>query len=61
MIKRITLVLLAAGVLSSCSMAPDYIRPDAPIDNRFPGNKDDASAKTPVTRIGWNDFSMNPV
>lgn len=47
MIKRISLALLAAGVLSSCSMAPDYIRPDAPIENQFPGKADDASAKTP--------------
>lgn len=60
MIKRISLALLAAGVLSSCSMAPDYIRPDAPIENQFPGKADDASAKTPATRIGWNEFFHEP-
>ncbi len=60
MIKKITFVLLAAGVLSSCSMAPEYVRPDAPIENRFPGNADDASAKTPATQIGWNEFFHEP-
>ena len=60
MIKKITLVLLAAGVLSSCSMAPAYVRPDAPIENRFPGKADDASAKTPANRIGWNEFFRDP-
>lgn len=60
MIKKLTLVLLAAGVLSSCSMAPNYVRPDAPIESQFPGNADDASAKTPVTQIGWNEFFHEP-
>ncbi len=60
MIKRTTLVLLAAGVLSSCSMAPTYVRPDAPIESQFPGKSDDATAKTPATRIGWNEFFHEP-
>ena len=43
MIKKLTLVLLAAGVLSSCSMAPNYVRPDAPIESQFCKNARDAN------------------
>ena len=59
MIKKCTLVLLAAGILSSCSMAPTYVRPDAPIENQFPGNTD-SSTKTPASEIGWNEFFRDP-
>ena len=47
MIKKCTLALLAAGILSSCSMAPTYVRPDAPVEEQFPV-KSDASAQTPA-------------
>ncbi len=60
MIKKCTLALLAAGILSSCSMAPTYVRPDAPVEDRFPGNTD-SSAKTPAaSEIGWNEFFREP-
>lgn len=59
MIKKCTLVLLATGILSSCSMAPIYVRPDAPIENQFPGNTD-SSTKTPASEIGWNEFFREP-
>ncbi|MCZ4065082.1 efflux transporter outer membrane subunit [Oxalobacter aliiformigenes] len=59
MIKKCTLVLLAAGILGSCSMAPTYVRPDAPVENRFPGNTD-SSTKTPASEIGWNEFFREP-
>lgn len=59
MIKKCTLILLTAGILSSCSMAPTYVRPDAPIENQFPGNTDSA-ARTPAVKIGWNEFFREP-
>ena len=59
MIKKCTLVLLAAGILSSCNMAPTYVRPDAPIEYQFPGNTD-SSTKTPASEIGWNEFFREP-
>lgn len=61
MIKKLTLVLLAAGVLSSCSMAAQLRATGCPrLESQFPGNADDASAKTPVTQIGWNEFFHEP-
>ena len=59
MIKKCTLALLAAGILSSCSMAPTYVRPDAPVEEQFPV-KSDASAQTPASKIGWNEFFHEP-
>lgn len=40
-------------------MAPIYVRPDAPIENQFPGNTD-SSTKTPASEIGWNEFFREP-
>ena len=40
-------------------MAPTYVRPDAPIENQFPGNTD-SSTKTPASEIGWNEFFREP-
>lgn len=61
MIKQMTLSLLAAGVLSGCSMAPTYQRPEAPIATAYP-NQDtaaqDAQAanQQKVSEIGWRNF-----
>lgn len=51
MIKQCTLALLAAGILGGCSMAPTYLRPDAPIESQYPDNTS-SSATTPVPEIG---------
>lgn len=59
MIKQCTLALLAAGILGGCSMAPTYLRPDAPIESQYPGNTS-SSATTPVPEIGWNEFFHEP-
>lgn len=56
MIKRLTLALLAAGVLSSCSMAPKYVRPDAPVAGEYPAKSAEKAQATPAAQIGWQDF-----
>lgn len=64
MIKQMTLSLLAAGVLSGCSMAPTYQRPEAPIATAYPGQDgqdkaaQDAQAanQQKVSEIGWRNF-----
>ncbi len=60
MIKKCTLALLAVGILSNCSMAPTYVRPDAPVENRFPGNTDSSSKTPAASEIGWNEFFREP-
>jgi multidrug efflux system outer membrane protein len=48
-------VLLAAGVLSGCSMAPVYQRPAAPVAGEFPLNSATADARSAVD-TGWREF-----
>ena len=52
MIKQLTLSLLAAGVLSGCSLAPTYERPAAPVAAAYPTE----SAAGNATATGWRDF-----
>ena len=55
MIKKLTLVLIAVGTISGCSMAPTYQRPDAPIAGTFPASAAKSSAKL-AADIGWREF-----
>ncbi|RJF97816.1 efflux transporter outer membrane subunit [Noviherbaspirillum saxi] len=52
MIKQLTSLLLLAGVLSGCSLAPTYERPAAPIATAYsfdPG-------QGPASTAGWREF-----
>jgi len=59
-------LLLAAGVLSGCSLAPTYERPDAPVTNTYPqapaGYAVPADSAKPgenaprATELGWREF-----
>ncbi|MCL6468892.1 MAG: TolC family protein, partial [Ralstonia sp.] len=59
-------LLLAAGVLSGCSLAPTYERPDAPITSAYPqapaGYAVPADSAKPgenaprATELGWREF-----
>lgn len=55
MIKQLTLALAAAGILSGCSMAPKYARPDAPVASAYPVEPAKSSA-APATQISWQEF-----
>ncbi|MEO6352454.1 MAG: TolC family protein, partial [Burkholderiaceae bacterium] len=61
--KQLTLALLLVGVLSGCSLAPQYLRPDAPVAASYGAAADGAgttgtTATTgrPATEIGWREF-----
>lgn len=59
MIKQLTLVLLAAGSVAGCSLAPQYVRPDAPVAASYPtqsGVTDAAQAADAAADIGWRTF-----
>lgn len=69
MMKQLTMSLLIAGVVSGCSLAPKYVRPDAPIATSYPdqtdattGNTVAVTAKTPLhaSEIGWRNFFPDP-
>jgi multidrug efflux system outer membrane protein len=53
MIKQLTLTILAASVLSACSMAPKYTRPDAPVATNYETSSN-ADANAPrASEMGW--------
>ena len=61
MIKQMTLCLLVAGVVSGCSMAPKYVRPDAPVAATYAGQTEAdgqaaSASQTHVAEIGWRNF-----
>jgi multidrug efflux system outer membrane protein len=50
--------LLAIGTLSACTMAPNYVRPDAPVAESFPissASSDEKLARNAID-IGWRQF-----
>ncbi|KIF81787.1 efflux transporter outer membrane subunit [Noviherbaspirillum autotrophicum] len=54
MTKQLTLALLAAGVLSACSLAPKYERPQAPVASAYPTQAGERNGD--ATAIGWREF-----
>ncbi|MEN3293613.1 MAG: outer membrane protein multidrug efflux system [Burkholderiales bacterium] len=54
-IRQLTVALLAAGVLSGCSLIPTYERPAAPVASSFPDAPAEQAARS-VSDIGWRDF-----
>ncbi|MGE5649774.1 efflux transporter outer membrane subunit [Noviherbaspirillum sp. UKPF54] len=54
MIKQLTLALLAAGVLSACSLAPQYKRPEAPVASAYPTQAGERNGD--ASAIGWREF-----
>ncbi len=59
MIKTLTSVLLLAGVVSGCSMAPTYQRPDAPIATAY-ASTDTAGSARAAFDTGWRDYFTDP-
>jgi len=52
MIRQLTLSLLAAGVLSGCSLAPTFERPAAPVASAYPAESTTGSIAT----AAWREF-----
>lgn len=55
MIKQLPLTLLLAGVLSGCSLAPQYVRPDAPIAPSYPADTAGTAGHV-AADLGWREF-----
>ncbi len=66
MTKTLTTLLLVAGVLTGCTLAPHYDRPAPPVADSFPVRPRlrHAEAKSGETRraadIGWREFFRDP-
>ncbi len=57
-IRQLSAALLAAGILSGCTMAPTYERPEAPIESAYATETDTTSSTSDVqaNRLGWREF-----
>ena len=53
--KQLTGALLLAGVLSGCTMAPTYVRPEAPVAGSYPAAAD-GQAQLDAAALGWRQF-----
>jgi len=67
MTKHLTALLLVAGVLSGCTLAPRYEQPAPPVAGAYPAAPEGyaaAEVKTGETRrandIGWREFFTDP-
>ncbi len=61
--RRLVPLLAAASVLSGCSLIPDYLRPDAPVDASYPeGPAYPVATESGVAAdaLGWRDFFGDP-
>ena len=58
--RQLPLALLAAGLLSACSMAPNYVRPDAPVAAGYPGQPATPASGAAAADIGWRTFFRDP-
>lgn len=49
------MALIAAGVLSGCSLAPQYMRPEAPVAAAYPADPAGNDVRS-ASEIGWREF-----
>ena len=56
MIKQLTMTILAASVLSACSMAPKYNRPDAPVAANYETSSNTANNAQRASEMGWRSL-----
>jgi multidrug efflux system outer membrane protein len=58
-LAMLSAAMLAAGVMSACSLNPVYHRPAAPVDAAYPGEVNSASAigaDREAATLGWREF-----
>ncbi|HTH40300.1 MAG TPA: efflux transporter outer membrane subunit [Rhodocyclaceae bacterium] len=55
----LSLSVLTAAVLSACSLAPDYTRPDLAVENQWPVGVN-AAGERKVTDLDWHDLFPDP-
>lgn len=53
--RQLAAALLTCGVLTGCSLAPRYVRPDAPVAATYPATAAGQTTRSAV-EIGWREF-----
>ena len=60
-LRNSVFLMLAAGLLSACSLAPKYERPAAPVATSFPAEPVPVNAASGLSaETGWRDFFQDP-
>jgi multidrug efflux system outer membrane protein len=54
MTSKLICILTATGILAGCSLAPTYVRPEAPVASTFPAVQAQAAGNAAAT--GWREF-----
>jgi multidrug efflux system outer membrane protein len=65
MIRGIAIISIGIACLAGCSMAPEYIRPEAPVSAGWPTgpayrNSSSLSGEPAVADLKWSEFFVNP-
>lgn len=55
-LRNLGAALLAAGVLSGCSLAPQFVRPQAPVAAAYPATGPVNPAMADASTLGWRQF-----
>jgi multidrug efflux system outer membrane protein len=55
-LRNSVFAMLMAGVLSACSLAPQYVRPDAPVASGYPTSATQSPSAAAAADIGWREF-----
>jgi len=58
--KQIALALLSLGILTGCSLAPTYVRPDAPVSANFADAEKSVSGRPSAKETQWRTFFTEP-
>jgi multidrug efflux system outer membrane protein len=69
--RLIVSLLITASVLSACTLAPQYRRPESPVPDRWPSDTAAGASDQPsragigdpsitADQIGWRDFFTDP-
>lgn len=56
---KLALSLLAAGMLAGCTLAPTYVRPEAPVAASYPADAIGRDTRI-AADIGWREFFTDP-
>ncbi|HTP65901.1 MAG TPA: AdeC/AdeK/OprM family multidrug efflux complex outer membrane factor [Geobacteraceae bacterium] len=65
MIRRIAIISIGIACLAGCSMAPEYIRPEAPVPATWPTgpaykNSSSPSGEPAASDLKWSQFFISP-
>lgn len=60
LMKKIVLILSATIVLASCSLIPEYTRPDLPMADAFPIETLSPESTKMAYEIGWKEYFKDP-